>query len=278
MLVMLPNKQILAVIVLYKCILKESASYQTLLKESDLDLYVYDNSPNRQDIDLRNVKYVHDAKNSGLSVAYNRAAEYALLNGYQWLLLLDQDTTFPFGSLDLYLSAMLKYPDIQMFAPVHRIKTGKYISPTHYFCKGSRPTKKLFNGILSFEQVSPINSGLLISLSSFYNVGGYDEKVVLDFSDIRFIEKYKKKYSCFYVIPGIVCLQDFSIEEHNVEKLMNRFQIFLNCALACKRESVFDRFGYLYVTAKRAIHLVLLTRKLMFLKIYISSYLFNKSM
>lgn len=274
---MFPNKQILAVVVLYKCLLCESHSYKTLLKDSDINLYVYDNSPEAQEIHLANVEYIHDATNSGLGVAYNRAAEYARLNGYQWLLLLDQDTTFPIGAMDKYRLAISMYHEIQLFAPVHQIQTGKYISPTHYFCKGSRPTRKLYTGMLSFDQVSPINSGLLISVSSFRAVGGYDEEVTLDFSDIRFIEKYKKMYSCFYVIPGIICLQDFSIQEKNTEKLMTRFQIFLNCALACKRESLFDRLAYLFVTAKRTVHLVWLTHKWSFLKKYISNYLLKKS-
>ena len=86
--------KILCVIVLYKCKLENSKSYQSLLQNNEETIFVYDNSPISQEVHGENIVYIHDSQNGGLSVAYNKAAQYARCNRFDWLLLLDQDTTF----------------------------------------------------------------------------------------------------------------------------------------------------------------------------------------
>ena len=252
--------KILCVIVLYKCKLENSKSYQSLLQNNEETIFVY----------------IHDSQNGGLSVAYNKAAQYARCNRFDWLLLLDQDTTFQKGAIEYYIKAINEFPDIKMFAPVHQISDGRYISPTHYVCKGSRPSRVMKCGLLNFKEASPINSGIMVNVTAFYEAGCYDEEVVLDFSDIRFMEKFRKLYPTFYTIKEIICLQDFSIEERNADKLMIRYKVFLRCALACKREHLRDCFSYFFVTVKRTIHLVWQTHSLSFIKVYITNYVLRK--
>ena len=84
--------KILCVIVLYKCKLEDSKSYQSLLRDKDITIFAYDNSPTPQEVNVKNVIYVHDSQNSGLGVAYNKAAQYAKCEHFEWLLLLDQET------------------------------------------------------------------------------------------------------------------------------------------------------------------------------------------
>lgn len=54
-----------------------------------------------------------------------------------------------------------------MFAPVHQISDGRYISPTHYVCKGSRPSRVMKCGLLNFKEASPINSGIMVNVTAF---------------------------------------------------------------------------------------------------------------
>lgn len=268
--------RILPVIVLYKCRLEDSKSFKSLLRKNHFEsIFVYDNSPEAQIIDLDNLLYIHDSGNSGLGVAYNVAAKYAREKRFDWLLLLDQDTTFPELSYEYYVKAISENPNIKLFAPIHKISDGRYISPTRYICKGSHPVKTLKQGVLKFSKAAPINSGMLINVEAFWNVGGYDECVILDFSDIRFVEKFKKKYDVFFAIKEIVCLQDFSINVVDVRKLLTRFEIFLKCALMCKREHWWDNMGYFIVTVKRALRLSVQCRDVVFIKKYFSNYLFK---
>lgn len=255
--------------------MEKSETYKSLLYMKDVDIYIYDNSPVSTD-DWCNypghIEYVHDPLNSGLSIAYNKAAEYAKRHNFKWLMLLDQDTSFPAGAMDLYFKAIEDYPQVQMYAPKHKIPDGRYISPTKYFLKTSYPVRKVKEGLISFNQACPINSGIMLSVVSFLNVGGYDEEVTLDFSDIRFIEKYKKYYRNFCCV-NVVCLQNYSVNEKNFDKLMSRYKIFLKCAKSCKREKLGDAFGYFFTTFKRTIRLTVNTRKMAFLNTYYQEYL-----
>lgn len=150
--------KILCVIVLYKCKLENSKSYQSLLQNNEETIFVYDNSPISQEVHGENIVYIHDSQNGGLSVAYNKAAQYARCNRFDWLLLLDQDTTFQKGAIEYYIKAINEFPDIKMFAPVHQISDGRYISPTHYVCKGSRPSRVMKCGLLNFKEASPLTA------------------------------------------------------------------------------------------------------------------------
>lgn len=268
--------QILLVIVLYKCALKDSYSYRSLLSRYDaLSIFVYDNSPTSQDVDIPNVIYVHDPTNGGLGVAYNKAASYAKEHGFKWLLLLDQDTLFPEDALSRYEEAIISHDDVSMIVPKHRIVDGRYISPTKTFMKTSYPCKTVKSGCVSFKEASPINSGILLTVDSFFKVGGYDPEVTLDFSDVRFVEKYKKRYESFYVME-LECLQDFSVNEKDVNKLLGRYLIFLQCAKNCKKERWHDYIAYLGVTLKRTLRLTLQTKNLVFFKLYFKNYLVKK--
>lgn len=264
---------ILYVIVLYKCRLDETLTYRTLIcEDSDKYLFVYDNSPYLQDFERANMFYYHDTNNSGIGVAYNMAAEFARENGFKWLLFLDQDTTFPSNAEIVYKNAIHDHPDINMFVPRLKILDGRYISPTKYFLKTSYPQKKVKTGYVSFKDAAPINSGIMVSIDSFFMAGGYDPQIILDFSDICFIERYSRMFEGFFVVD-IECVQNFSVEEREVNKLLPRYLIFLECAKRCKRNGFEDNFAYFFVTLKRTMKLTLQTRRMCFLKFYYQKYL-----
>ncbi len=90
------------------------------------------------------------------------------------------------------------------------------------------------------------------------------------------MEKFQKIYPEFYAIREVVCLQEFSIEERDFNKLMVRYKIFFACALACKREYWGDYFSYFFVTAKRTLRLLWQTGQFSFVNVYITNYLFRK--
>lgn len=267
------SNSILFVLVLYNCKLTDSKSYNTFLKKNNkLSIYVYDNSPYKQQITLPNIKYIHNPSNPGLGTAYNTAAKYAIAKHYKWIMILDQDTTFPQNALQQYLNAINEHPSILLFAPKHKITNGKYLSPTPYYHKTSKLQNSAPTGVIKLLPYAPINSGMLINLSLFIKAGGYDEKVRLDFSDIRFIEKARKVIDTFYVV-NTTCLQDYSGNETNIAKLKNRFRIFCQCAKACERKSVKDSIEYFYATFKRCMSLSIKNVDLSFITIFIQNYI-----
>ncbi|MGJ0625165.1 glycosyltransferase [Xenorhabdus bovienii] len=274
--------KILPVIVLYKRELEKSDSF-LYLKEINNDtinsIFIYDNSPEYNSSNIENKKniiYISDINNSGVSKAYNCAAKYANKNGYDWLLLLDQDTKPPHDLIENYISSIHKNPNIPLFSPILMTKNGKICSPCIYkYHRGFSP-KKIYSGIKNLNQYSPINSCMLISTQALLDVGGYNENVYLDFSDFQFIERLRKKHKLFYLIDSYA-IQDFSNDESCHLKLDSRFQTYCDCATNCSKESMLDHIQYFLMVFFRAIKLTLRTRNIIFLKTFFRYFLLKKS-
>lgn len=240
-------------------------------KERLQHLFIYDNSPSPHTPPQDVAHYVHDPSNGGLGCAYNTACRYAEAEGYEWLLLLDQDTTFPPNAIDKYEKAIVTHPEIDMIAPRHMVNNGKFLSPTRYRMKTSHLQNYAPTGTVAFKDACPINSGLLVSVKSFIKAGGYDELVWLDFSDIRFIEKFRKHYNTFYVIPDLVCQQNYSGLDTDPEKVFRRFCIYLQCAAAYPRDSWTDTLALAITTLRPTLSHTIRRRTLRYLKAYFES-------
>lgn len=260
---------LLIIIVTYKQEYDQCATFRSLVEnlcdkyKSDVFLYIYDNSPSKYEndslhsnkIDRKiNVIYNHDAQNSGLGVAYNSGAILAEDTGKKWLLLLDQDTNFSGGILENYFEAVISNKQIDIFAPTLFSKNNRLISPSKYFLKRGFALSYVPTGITSLKSITPINSGLLISLKLFNQVGGYDEKIKLDFSDHVFMDKIRKIRNSFYVIP---CNSIHNLSSINLGALDNelvRFRFFCEGARNASK-NISDSFVYLLINFLRAIKL-----------------------
>jgi len=276
--------RIMGVVVLYNTLIEESITLKTLSKSLAanhllLDLMVYDNSEYSQlqtgiffTFKQFNIHYYHDALNSGLGKAYNLAAKIALQKHKNWILLLDQDTNFPIESISKYLDALKESIQYRLFAPLLQLSNNSILSPCKYYFKRGFALKFIANGKNSFKNRTLINSGMLINLDSFALCGGYNEAIKLDFSDIDFIERFKKSHSEFYLI-NLTCLQDFSNNRTEIADLNKRFITFCSGAFQCPKRNLSDKFQYLIVVFLRAIILTLRTNNFIFFKTFIKNYL-----
>ena len=270
--------EILFVIVICGCKIEESITFKTLIDREHIhDVFVYDNTATTQYTDLQIAEYVHDTSNGGLGKAYNTACKYAVKNDYKWMMLLDQDTYFPKGALSEYTKAIKSVRSINMIVPQHKIQNGKFMSPTHYFMKTSKLQDKVPTGYVHFNDASPINSGMLISVESFIKAGGYEESVWLDFSDICFIEKYKKIYDQFYVLPQVVCAQTFSSIETDKKKIYKRFRIYLECARNFPCDTILDRISLNITTLRPTLSRTINERSFRYINAYWNIYILGKN-
>ena len=265
---------IFPVIVIYNQKLYGTKTYLSLLKGSNLQVLVYDNSPvamHKMSDFGREIIYKHDKDNGGVSKAYNYAASYAREHGFDWLLLLDQDTIFPEDSLSQYINAQHLNPDIRLFAPVIKHLDGRPFSPTKSFLKHANPVEKHPGRRYSLSHIVPVNTGMLVNTEAFLLVKGYDEMLPLDFSDFKFINRFATRYNLFFLVE-MVCYQDFSNEEQDTDKLVKRFEMFCKSARYCKKDNFYDSICFFYVVFRRAIGLSLRTRNTIFLKKIYSHY------
>ncbi len=193
--------EILIAIVLFKKNISELSLLKDIANISNIkfDLFIYDNSPNAQNIPKIkgvNIYYEHNSNNAGVSRAYNRGAIKAKELKKDLILVLDQDTEFRYSYIEKYLLEYSKYKDKYLYAPVICDATmNKIYSPAHMnnFVGKIQVFKDfIFTEKYNLENKSVINSGLMIPLPLFDKIGGFNEKIKLDFSDIYFIEKYKK--------------------------------------------------------------------------------------
>ncbi len=261
----------LCVVTLYKCSLAGSQTYHTILKGWQGRIFVYDNSPESQVIDIDNVYYVHDNHNSGLSVAYNTAARYAKENGFEWLLLLDQDTDFSEVNMDDYRNAILSNPGIMLFAPKVKCR-GKYMSPARFHHKFAVLQSYVPSGIISLDKYSPINSGLCVNVDAMIECGGYKDDVFLDYSDYQFIDRLRRICSSAYILD-CEATQDFSVYSDNRESALKRYELFCKSIKACERHSISDSFWFLFVVVKRGLSVCCRYKTLLPLKLLGNSYL-----
>lgn len=270
---------LLIIIVTYNTALDECETFRSIccMKEDghNLNVFVYDNSIDPQVIkkyDGISIEYFHDPLNSGVSKAYNTGGLYAQKQSKKWVLLLDQDTTLPNSILTAYSKATILFPNLKLFAPVLLLADNRIFSPCNYKFKRGFHLKEINEGVHSLNQVAPVNSGMLIDVDSFFEVGGYNEKVKLDFSDFQFIERFRKKNSDFYVL-GIKCQQDFSDDEVSYTKQINRFKYYCSGARNIEKHSLYDTVQYASIVFSRALMLAIKHKNMNFITTYIDSFL-----
>ena len=272
------------IIVVYNKKLDNCDSFQSLIKskkvDRDLNVFIYDNSLKKQEIKKYNnlkIEYLHDPINSGVSKAYNQGALSALHNNKKWILLLDQDTILPDDLLMKYQEACSKNPGIKLFCPILKLSNGKIFSPCRYLFKRGFHLSHIHSGLYPLNKMTPVNSGMLINLKAFMMVGGYNDKVKLDFADFQFLERFRKMYNEFFVVDAI-CIQDFSNNEISFKNQLIRFRFYCEGARNVEKDTIFDWFSYILFVLLRAINLSLKYKKFAFLNVYINSFLKNNKL
>lgn len=270
------KKDILVVLVVYEKVVSELNLFKNFIAiNPDLDVLVYDNSNKSQldDIGLSNIYYIHDKTNPGVSKAYNEGAKYAVKKKKKAILLLDQDSVFSDNYLIEYENKFSKYGDGYIYAPlvVDRNKTKVY-SPARLerFVGHVIPYSRMSRASLcSLKGMSVINSGLLIPLAVFDRVGGFNEKIKLDFSDVFFIERYKEVNASIVLVDVEMEHSLSGDEEVNFEREISRFYFYCNGA---KELSKSLRSSTLWSVFRRMLSLTLKYRSLLpfihFIKFY----------
>ena len=230
------SEQTLITLVLYNCNLENSDAYKSLIegnKDKKLNILIYNNSPavkiENSLITNHHVKIIHDYSNPGVSKAYNSGAKRAKEQKLTWILLVDQDTIFPkhfFKETEEYIS---QFPEEKLFAPILN-SNNSYLSPCYFKYHRGKISKNVTIGLNNFKNKSLLNSGLLIDVNTFLELGGYNEKIKLDFSDFYFITKFQKKHKTF-ILTKAKCEHNLSYTELDLEKQLIRFKFYFEGAL-----------------------------------------------
>lgn len=275
---------LLVVLVLYKQHITDSVSFISLQNSLNsmgvdgLDIVVYDNSPeshvvNEGRYSNLNVTYIHNKNNPGVSFAYNIAASIAMQRRKRYLLLLDQDTFLPKNFLsELAIPLSLSFKIVVPFL----LSKDKIISPCNYIAGRGHflSYKHQIVGIQSLKHRSFLNSGIVVSVDLFKEVGGYDERLPLYFSDFNFVNRVRKRINCYYQLP-VHCIHEMSSNNIEDPQFVTRYKNYCEGALAC-----YSSFGGQLMMAlnvlSRSLLLFLKVKNFAFLKIAIASIMKNR--
>ncbi|EKN71352.1 glycosyl transferase group 2 family protein [Neobacillus bataviensis LMG 21833] len=213
------------IVVLYKQKVEESKTFITLKKTlftdnqllKQVELIIYDNSPEEQEINFHlyknvNLTYKHDGRNLGIATAYNYAWSIAKNNGSEWLLLFDHDTEIT----SEYLNQVINHNELDesIASVVPKINSEHtMISPVYSNTLRPLQSKRPVEGIQMLP-VMAINSGSMIRVSFLNEVGGFNTDFPLDYLDHwLFYEIYEKGYKVF--VLNVYLEHELSVMDYN---------------------------------------------------------------
>lgn len=185
--------KVLYVVVIYGVSIEDCISYQSLKQclseeECKKDVYVHDNTYN----------------NVFLAAAYNEGLKYAIAHGYEWMTLLDEDTTVTQEYVN-GVKNVITQKAVRVVVPRLVNARGKMLSP-----------KKLYGVQTAF------NSGLTIRCDVIEQIGGFNTDYPLDYLDHWLCRKLYDMGIRLEVLP--MCLQhNLSVaDEHYVDSARYR--------------------------------------------------------
>ncbi|TCN56372.1 glycosyltransferase family 2 protein [Flavobacterium circumlabens] len=181
-----------AVVVLYNpddTILENIGSYLNWVNF----IYIIDNSdkPNGHKFsDLGpKIQYVFNNGNLGIAQALNIGCKMALANGLEWIVTMDQDSkflNFTDNVKDLLSSTTNK--NIALYYP-------DYIIDGKLYDKSIKEEN---------EPIIVMTSGNIINLKIHEKIGGFEEKLFIDYVDIEYCLKLKKEGYSIANLPNVV--------------------------------------------------------------------------
>ncbi len=161
--------------------LKNILSYASEVEK----VFVFDNTEGEGSVisedlsQVSNIDYYHDTQNRGIAERLNQAAQKAIEEGFDWLLMMDQDSEFEGKAIQLYIDCIKKYSDTSKVA----------LFGTNY----SR-TQQVSNGeIISKEVDVMITSGTMLNLKLYPIIGEFDEALFIDAVDVEYCLNAKTK-------------------------------------------------------------------------------------
>ena len=140
-------------------------------------LYIFDNSSERSvgipDKILNKAEYFHSGTNEGIAKRLNEAIEKSISDGYDYLLTMDQDSSFQTGDINKYVKLIEEETDLDNIS---------MFGIRYYPLDNKSIILKKYNQLL-------ITSGSVINVVVANKLNGFDENLFIDGVDTEFCLK-----------------------------------------------------------------------------------------
>lgn len=165
--------KIAAIVILYHPAKDTIANINTYRQWVDR-IFVFDNSETASAIKddlvkLSKLEFHQDFNNEGIARRLNEGCRKAIDEKFDWVLTMDQDTSFEAMSISNYFNCFHKYEGKE--------KVGMFGT------RFSRNNQEVSNDCSATEAKKLITSGSLLNLSLFKTIGAFDEKLFIDAVD-----------------------------------------------------------------------------------------------
>jgi len=224
-------------------------------------LYVVFNSPVRKEdanilcSEFSNIQLIINDENVGIASALNQAAQKALSLGYEWLLTMDQDSSF---HSDSYFKAFEKSENksIAIISPNPEIDTISNVGDTD----------------TTDEILCAITSGNLLNLKIWKTIGGFEEKL--------FIDEVDNEYCLRAILNGFKIIRFKNIplihklgQNKTVSLFFRKYTIIIHPPL--RNYYIFRNSLYIFSKYKKEFPDFVRSRKIVLLKVFIKILLFS---
>jgi len=144
------------------------------------------------------VTLISNKDNVGVAGAFNQAARMAIGQGYEWMLLMDQDAVAPAGLVQRLMRGVDGWGGTRLPAVLCPLSIGS--DPSGH--QSAVPNADMAVGAC-------INAGSIVRLVAWEAVGGYDEDFFVDYVDIEFCFRCRQHGWAVVQVGGAVMVHSF---------------------------------------------------------------------
>jgi len=223
----------------------------------NFDTIVVDNGSSDQSViaiqkEFPEVKVIETGKNLGYAGGNNVGIRYALENGADYILILNNDTIVDSQLFKAFINAATKiHEDAILSAKIYYFNDrkkiwyagGQQIKQTARFKHvgiGCNDNDKDYKTIMETDYAS--GCALFTNASVFRNIGLFDEKYFLTYEETDFCYKAKKKNIKCYVVPEAKVWHKISVSFGGEESPVYRYFLTRNRLLWAERHLSKKRF------------------------------------
>ena len=222
------------VVVFYNPTKEQILKYEYLA--NSIRVVAVDNSKNQSSVS--NIEYIPLYSNKGIAAAQNEGIKYAIREGYEFVLLMDQDSNidnaFVLDMMNEYNILKKLHPEIGFLGPVF-VDAESDQEYKNYIGKGEDYTK--------VDNV--IASGCLIQTETLKSVGGMDESLFIDLVDFEWGWRVVSNGYQGYMTRNVKMTHSIGKEYHNwhgfvlgISAPFRYFYQYRNTLWLCKRDYV----------------------------------------
>ncbi len=141
--------------------------------------------------------------NYGIAYAQNIGIKQALLNGAEWIIFFDHDTTIDQNFIN-QLKFVLENTKNLIIAPIFIDKRRRFIYPIVYINKnGTRHKINPIPNTPAFNTTVAISSGTAVKSELFYKIGLFDERLFIDYVDTEWCLRCMSKNVKIAIQPSL---------------------------------------------------------------------------